>query len=246
MFESLIGSLRPLVLTAAWCIALIALSGSAQGQTAEHRPVGEVQKPAWKWTLDERLAKRYDLDEIKARAEAKSIEDAKVREMFKDLPGASDMGRNSRADSIDGKAHPELFLPGELFDALLGDAFPSDELSPLETRRHLDAPVAALGFGRDFWMRLRRVAAPYLDLQREDEQLALGEARQPPSAKRSDSHGTALCQARAEALAAAKTEFGDERFLRLLYEAVAPNLAISYVPDESPADHLRFVEGGCR
>jgi hypothetical protein len=237
--------LRAIVLASILGSALIV---PASSQATELRRSEEARKPAWKWTLGERLDKRYDPVEIKSRAAEKVSEDAKIREMFKDMPGALGAERDFRADTIEGKTHPELFLPGELFDALLGDAFPSGKLSLADTRRHLDAPAAALGLGRDFWTRLRRVAAPYLDLQREDERLALEGARREPSAKRSDSpsHRTAICRARTDALAAAKAEFGEESFLRFLYEAVAPNLAISYIPDESSSDGLRFIEEGCR
>jgi len=229
-------------------VALLAWPGSAKGQTVGHGRPGEVQKPAWQWTLDERLEKRYDSKEIRSRAMAKAAEDAKIREMFKDMPVGSGAGQDSKVDTIEGRTHPELFLPWELFDTLLGDAFPSGGLSPSESRRHLDAPAAALGFGRDFWMKLERVVAPYLALQREDERQALGPSRQGRQVKRSEhpTLGTSLCQARAEAMSAAKAEFGEERFLQFLYQAVAPNLALSYVPEERPANRLRFVEGGCR
>jgi hypothetical protein len=223
--------------------ALVVWSGAVRGQTAPLR-APKAGKPAWEWTLDERLAQRYDPNEIRSRAAAKAAEDAKIQEMFKDLPGGSGTERDSRTDTIEGRTHPELFLTWELFDALLGDAFPSGGLHPSESRRHLEAPAAALGFGRDFWVRLERVAAPYLELQHENEQLAHQEVQTKTSDRRDP--GTSLCRARERAISAAKAEFGEQRFLQFLYQAVAPNLALSYVPEERPAGRLRFVEGGCR
>lgn len=214
---------------------------------AERGPIG-VKKPAWKWTLDERLGKRLNPEEIKRRADARVAEEAEARKIFGNLPAVKDQDAgSSRTDLIDGKKTPELFLTSELFDALLRDAFPIEgESSPI-TRRQLEEKAAALGLGRDFWRRLREISAPYLRLQNEHRRLAMAQHKSAGS-QDSEMRGlsTSMCKARADAIAAAKAQFGEEPFLRLLYEGLAPNLAIGYVPEQELADQLRAMEEGCR
>ena len=94
--------------------------------------------------------------------------------------------------------------------------------------------------------RLEKAAARYLELERERRRLAMA-GRFPASGNEDldDGQGDLLCRARAEALTAAKAEFGEELFLRLLYQGVAPTARISYVPAEEDAERLLFVERGC-
>jgi hypothetical protein len=64
-----------------------------------------------------------------------------------------------------------------------------------------------------------------------------------------DGEAVRLCRLRARALSAAKAEFGEEAFLRLLYEAVAPEvtlLAVGSGPSPEDAARSRYIAGGCR
>jgi hypothetical protein len=212
----------------------------------------EAQKPAWKWTVEERLARRFDTAAIKARAaeEAAVRDKARSRFAFSDQDGdvfgkSQNSPESPLIESVDGDLHPELFLPSELFDDLLSLGFPPGGAYQRDTRSKIDDRTAALGFGSDFWPRLKRVTAAYLDYQQH---------RPPAKASpgvpefRIDPEGRRWCQLRAETLAAAKREFGEEPFLRLLYVAVTPGHARNYMIDDlgEHERYLRYLEGGCR
>lgn len=207
-------------------------------------------KPAWQWTAEERLAARFDPDEVTARAEKRDARNKAARES---LPPewASDWPEDSKSsgtlrDEIRGRDTPELFMPIELFNALMESGFLVDREYQSAYRARIEHRAAALGFGKDFWSRLERVAASYLISQRRHEQLAT--QQRPLSAKaKAELEGVKdrSCKVRAQALSAAKKEFGEEAFLRLLYEVVAIPISISYDVDPQTADNLRMREGGC-
>lgn len=197
-------------------LGLLLLGAAVPAQPAKR---WDDSKPAWKWTVEERLAKRFDPADLKARS------------------------------TLDGADTPELFLPSELFLALLMKGYPPDGRHQADARRSIDERAAALGFGADFWKRLGKVAAPYLELRRERDRLSLAPSRSAADEKRlaGSLAPEVLCRVRAEALAAAKAELGEEPFLRLLYSAVAPSLGIgSSIDDGKAAAQLLHVERGCR
>lgn len=143
------------------------------------------------------------------------------------------------------RGRPLLFLrrPWELFHSLLTSGFPPDGRHQKEFRQDIEERAAALGFGADLWRRLGKLASPLLELQREDARRA--KALKSPAG---DSHLTLpICRARAKALAAAKAEFGEEAFLRLLYEVIAPSLSKSSgeIEPKAAAANLLRIEGGC-
>jgi hypothetical protein len=221
-------------------------------ETAPKPPV----KPAWKWTLQERLARRFNPEEMKTRADEQKAEQKALR---KRMPGdESDPlwqipGDSASTMLVEGRKTPELFLAWELFDALLDRGFSLEgEKYNLLTRRPIEERAAALGFGRDLWPRLEKVASPYLRLQAEEAARQLSGSKPHAGAEAKNqfkmSAGSLhLCRARAQALSDAKAEFGEEAFLRLLYEAVAPEVQFTYLSiDPEYDDQLRFIEGGCR
>jgi hypothetical protein len=193
-------------------------------------------KPAWKWSLEERLAKRFDPVELEARA-------ASLRSLAQlSLPSeplAMDVVARDKTPYINGGETPELFTPMELFISLIERAYPADGQYQQEGRRKIEERAVALGFGTDLWPRLGRLTSPFLELRREDLRLGLAEQR-GERVKRPT--GETLCRARAEALAAAQVEFGEEPFRRLLYEAVAQGVSVPVLT----AVDLRYWEGGCR
>lgn len=202
-------------------------------------------KPAWQWTIEERLAKRFDPAEMKERAEA---ENRRIQELVKlgmlSAEAVSSLPLQADTDSISGRETPELFLPTELFDALLNCAFPPDGRNQEEGRAGIEERAAALGFGADLWRRLGRISSPFLEVRREHARSAISS-----KSERGDERLTIpLCQTRAAAMAAAKAEFGEEAFLRLLYEVVAPSLSkASRIEDrQSFEKNVKWVDGGCR
>ena len=239
---------RPFLFASA-ALLLLLIGSAAKAEVSKSR---DVAKPAWEWTVDERLAQRFAPGAMEARAAEHSTEERAFLNRFPEaaagFPETKETGFPRQVtDSIEGNKTPALFLPFELFDHLLSMGLPPD--ANLESQRIIEQRAVALGFGRDLWKRLEKAAAPYLELQRADERRARAKLS-PPRPTRAglemDSDAILYCRARARAFAAAESEFGSKRFLRLLYIGVTPGLAISYVVKDGLADHLRFIDGGCR
>lgn len=216
-------------------LAFLALC--AQAVPAQTAKAWDDTKPPWKWTLEERLAKRFDPDEIAARA---ALGEKRMQEEPPFPPGLPEWDEalmESAKTIINGRDTPELFTPMELFIHFVEGAYSFDGRDQRIRRQRVEEEAAALGFGADLWQRLRRVAAPYIKLFQEDHRIAIAEKLEtgptPPEV---------LCGARRDALDAALDEFGEEAFLRLLYEVVAPPLSTSMLMPEN----LRRWEGGCR
>ena len=200
-------------------------------------------KPAWQFTNDERFALRTNPALARQRlAESRQSPSAKVR--------AASADTHPWIDSFDGRTHPELFLPHEVFRHLIALAFASDA-QMREIVRHGMAPdVRKASLPLDFWERLEAITAFHVaDVRAESDLLASrskasGAAREriekALALKRTD-----LCRSRAGALAAARSAFGRERFDRFLYEAIAIHMFHS--SDRLPTTaELRQWEDGCR
>lgn len=236
----------------------LAVSGFQSGQPA--KPQGsETQvpeagskpaaKPAWKWTLEERLAARFDPEAVLSRqAEYQAYKDA-LRKRFPEYVKRTAAPAGLVEEMLDGSKNPELFLPGELFDILLQRAFaPGRESANVSGfRADYQRWAAALGLGADLWDRLEEASAPYLSFLQSESRQGLPSSADIPAKEARSQFRT--CQARIQALEEAKVEFGEEVFLRLLYEAVAPSVReASLYPSnhQRMVDELRFQEGGCR
>jgi hypothetical protein len=232
-------------------ILLLIPAFAAAAQSAEGSTKGSPLKPAWSWSVDERLAKRFDPESMKARAEEQA---ARLKDFEKHFPAlaqdqlAGELKNQQNVDTIRGETHPELFLTLELFDQLLEMGFPSHGIGQQESRRLIEERAVALGFGQDLWDRLERAAAPFLKLQRREELLARNGSlpSRPADGTKMSSKALHWCRERARAIAAAKAEFGEEPFLRLLYAGVAPGFSVTHVVNPGDADRLRYVEGGCQ
>jgi hypothetical protein len=212
-----------------------------EARTAEPSP----GKAAWRWTLEERIARRFDPEAMKARVAEERAEQRARQKLFpktKNGPfsaGVEDNG--SVMDTLNGGKHPELFFPDELFAHLLNDAFRPDDEYQSGSRLPVEERAAALGFGRDLWPRLEKTAAPLLKLEAERARRRAGPGDKDEVIR--------LCRVRAQALAAAKSEFGEEAFLRLLYEAVAPGMTREIIDRGlvvEDVDRMRYIAGGCK
>lgn len=231
----------PAVLGMALALVTCLAEGSTTAQTQNGSEAGRNKRPAWQWTLDERLAARFEPEGMKARAAEAVAGRQKAAAQFGetvDAPGDQ--------HSIDGRREPELFLPTELFRSFVNSAFPEDGEGQAYARRRFEPGAAALGFGSDFWIRLEKAAAPYLrvrDARYRRAMAALARSEEPENPADDD---LAHCRTLAQSLAAAKAEFGAEALLRLLYQDVAPTLNITYNVDDETLGRLRSLEGGCK
>jgi hypothetical protein len=236
----------------ALALIVLCLAGATAARAQEGKAIRGFQKPAWKWTPEERLAKRFDPEAMRARAEARATKQRAMAEKFPsmaaDFPKGWFEGKGpSNQQTIEGDKTPELFMPSELFTFLIDDGFPPDGRDQSELRLGIEERAAAIGFGRDLWNRIEKAATPYLKLQREHFRRAMANpsrASEVESDELSDAQ-IRLCRVRTKALAQVKAELGEEAFLRLLYEAVAPAKHVTYVLSESSPEHVRFQEGGC-
>jgi hypothetical protein len=213
---------------AATSVAALADSDIQGREPASQASGKPLDRPAWIWTTEERLAMRFDPVEAETRRSAYAAT----------LPPRITQAsrRPLRADemviTIDGRRNPELFLPHELFDGLMTGFSPDPAIRDMQ-RGYYGPGIVSSGFHEDlFWSQLSSVAAQYLDYK-------YGNSK----SSRDASEGCRLADA---ALRAAREVFGSDQFDRLLYEVVAPLTWMSTVGSASDADELRRVAGGCR
>jgi hypothetical protein len=245
------GWLGPLSLS---CLVMLFSYRSIEAQKTGDQNLPSAQVPAWKLTLAQRFSRRFDPQAMAERREAELAERRAAERWFPGPQGVFAMpeadGKSKRfSEGVNGNRTPELFLPSELFGILLFNAFPPAGVDRAETWGPIERRAAALGFGSDLSTRLTKVTAALrewqLDLASKPRSLAYD-----PDAPEDVFNSEALtrCRLAAEALAAAKAEFGEEAFLRLLYLAVAPDHSVTYSIRslEEHSRRLRFMEGGCR
>jgi hypothetical protein len=163
--------------------------------------VAEQPKPSWRFSLEERVALRTN----------PALAQERVRRMRHDANRevATDTTQEW-VDHFDGRTHPELFMPHEVFDKLIKMAF----LGSTEIRQvihgGLTPEIRQHGLPPDFWARLEAISSVHVAdyrsvLERHDDR---GIGMEGVLAHRHE----ALCRSRVEALAAAREAFGAERF----------------------------------
>lgn len=247
---SVVGSLKgvrwsafPSALFSVCLAGAIFVAPTVAAQPGAAEPGDGHAKPAWEWTVEERLAERFEPVEMRRRVEA-------------NVPPELLPYQTPDSDSLVGRDHPELFLPTEVFRVFTERAFDPDR-QRREGARSVYARVygGALELDDAFWRDLSILASELLVAETEARQRweELVAAR-VESRSRAELEGArarysaawaATCGPRAEALARARDFFGREAFDRLLYEAVAPSLGQGgeYGPDARAA--LLRRERGC-
>lgn len=214
-----------------WVVGLIAAVASLL--------TASTKKEAWQWTLEERIANRTSPSLARERiARGRRVQ-------TQSSPNAATI-----VDRFDGKTHPELFLPHEVFDTLVTMAFASDPRSSQGAREGLTPAVKRYGLPPDFWDRLRSITTIYVADMKALQDIGDG-MRQPnnPGRRRGESAMAIkqedLCRSSAEAFETAREQFGREKLDRFLYEVIAVHMF--HAADRiSNAESLRRVAGGCR
>ncbi|HEV7769012.1 MAG TPA: hypothetical protein VGQ76_28725 [Thermoanaerobaculia bacterium] len=205
--------------------------------------IAQSPKKPWTLTVEERIALRTNPGLAQERVRSgRQIETS----------GVPTMGTEARplVDSFDGKTHPELFLPHEIFQNFVKLAFMTNSAREPVLHRSLMSEVRRLELPADFFERLRSVSTLYISQTWTEREIgqrlqglrgaALSNAEKALAVTQAD-----LCRSRADALSAARTEFGRERFDRFLYEVMAVNMFS--VADRLPdSELLRYAAGGCR
>jgi hypothetical protein len=221
-------------------VLCLSLALAAQADEKLQKPVPTGRKPAgsvsvgtsrpWLYSDDERITRRFPAPAADPHTRALS-----------NVAGYS--------EAVDGRQHPELFLPYELFDALLG-GLDVEQKSGHHVRALVDGKLTRFGYDPTaFWSTIRRVSAPYLTAKQESRGKHRG------SMMITAANGSKIlvpisqeaCSARAIALVAARRELGGQDFDRFLYSAVAPDLNVASNGSSSGRpEQLRFMAKGCK
>ena len=227
-----------------WLVSLI--SPIAISQTTELKePAAAATKPAWEWTLDERIAKRLDPAEIRERALAKE-------KHLVEHGGFKPEEIIPVRFTIEGRRDPELFMPFELFGTIFRCVVEEPDRRDGARLCYLDE-IAQSGWDDEFFRQtLQDATVEYKKVQ--DERLALtrrAESLSTAERRNLNIKAEALqpleCGLRASALQTIRRTFGAEKFDRFLYEKVAPNISISSnFPFGNEEWRLRYIEGGCK
>jgi hypothetical protein len=222
------------------CFAIVGATTALSAGAPDRAAFGS--KLPWQWSDEERIAARLDPVYIRDHTRRSAV----------------GVGGLSSQDSelqvvIDGRQNPELLLPYELFNWLMG-AFDADPALREQIRASLHDRLQ--GFGPKnpdtFWAELESVSSPHLALVHHlgslGGRLKKADRRGREALTRQiDELQVPMCRSRADALAAARLHFGGEAFEQLLYSVVAPQLTVGIrVPTPDEARELAFIQGGCR
>ena len=214
-------------------VAIILLSGTL---IAEAQP---RQRAAWEWTLEERLAARFDEKGVEER-----------RRAFKICQENPDFCRNDFV--VDGYRNPELLMPSEIM-AHLHRAYDDSDHTRKRTREKWLARAASLQLDDRFFEQLEKVVQIYVDAEIElihlfDRRQSARPEEQMEFTREIFRVADSRCFLRTQALAAARQAFGRDSFDRFLYTAMAPDVIVMS-PSASRAsatNALLRIERGCQ
>lgn len=197
-------------------------------------PVASAQKKAWDIPDEERIARRVDLQSIRARAPKEKAGEYAL------------LGRSV----IDGKRNPELFLPWELYRDAILTYFAMPEDWRARHRALADDELRVITDPIVFWETFEKASEPYILLLRREQMLVDRLNAAPPSERRAmiqqiESEAAPQCAARASGLAAVEKAIGRETLYQFFYEIVAVTHTSTSTGAEQP-EQLRFVSRGCR
>jgi hypothetical protein len=237
-------------LATASLVLLLSLNATAQ-TTPPEKPATAPRKPAWEWTLDERIAKRLDPVSIRERTQARERDRVEKDGFTAEVLASVGLLATPVRFIVEGRRDPELLMPSELFGSIIEGVEEPDNRHG--TRRIYRDEIRESGWEEDFfWQTLQEATAEYWTMT--DERIAMERrARTLPLAERralnikAEALSVSGCRLRAEALQRVRQKLGAEKFDRFLYEKVAPNVGISSdFPFGNEEWRLRYIEGGCR
>jgi hypothetical protein len=216
-------------------ITILALSPVATATRAEQAPGTSPPEP-WRLTNRKRLELRFDPSEISRRRSAAA--------------GTAPV-QSPEHLIIDGRKNPELFLPWELFNSLVGLCYTGDEETRTDFRVAIRRNLRSLELPEGFWEDLETVASEFITSRQAQSSLAESLAAATPS-EAQEIHlkikelQALDCARRFRSLNLAQDHFGESFFLRFLYEGVAPEVALGTSTTTDRRDQLLFVQEGCQ
>jgi hypothetical protein len=196
-------------------------------------------KPAWEWSDEERLGLRFDELCVAARRAVASRDDR---------PEGACRASGAINDFVFGTDTPELFLPWQLYDTLLGTYLAEPKFAEIRRELFADrARAAGVDLPPDFWRRVEMASGDYLSSLRAQNEVRSKVNIASPAEQRAliteiESSQRSNCVNRASALARVRAEFPANTFDKLLYIAVAPGLCSS---GNSDRNIFRWVGRGC-
>ncbi|HYC89930.1 MAG TPA: hypothetical protein VEO54_12015 [Thermoanaerobaculia bacterium] len=203
-------------------------------------PPTSVKEP-WEWTVEERLAARFNSSARKDRVAraAQGERNVRIATAAHDEP--------SRFDSLHGRVHPELLLPTEVFGSFVRAAFTLDDAAAEEFRKDAAGKARQFGMPPSLLRDVATVSAEYAGVEARIKQTrdrlltSSGKDLQEGLAtlRRLESEA---CKARFLALSELRSRYPG--FDRYLYGAIAPNVFFE-VYEVQHADELRRNERGC-
>jgi hypothetical protein len=200
---------------------------------------GWPEKPAWEWTLEERIRHRVDPDCRRARREV-AAEERKDRGYVRTS--------GDPADFVYGSDTPELFLPSELYATLISNVVTSEGRFSEAMRSYYERRASSLDLPGAFWKLVEEAAGDYLSSVRAERRLAAGlngagtNERLAILAEIADIQKP-QCAERIDALERTRRAFPPGSFDRFLYVAVAPGIGSS--AQLVTTGSLRWREEGC-
>jgi hypothetical protein len=203
-----------------------------------------ASKPAWQWTLDERLAARFA-----ETARNQRVDDYLGQQEANRSQRSTAVNANRPTDVIRGSAHPELLLPFEIFTNFTRAAFEEDDETARIVQQDAAKRAVPLGLPADFLLSWKSISGHFISSQQKELQLRRelnsGKVASPQVLQaRINEVSLAECRSRADAMRDLRAKFGTA-FDQFLYEVAAPNVFRNFYEPVS-AQKLRDVEGGCR
>lgn len=224
---------------------ILALTLTAESSTERE---AAAHKQAWEWSLEERIAVRTDPAARRARVAA--YEDRREKGTTRTMT-ADAAWQQRMVDRLEGRDHPELFLPVEVLGnfVLIAYGFGADEFA-VGVREQAMSAAAKAGLPSDFLQVFERETADLVPLYAEEmrlrDRLANGGTQAAPGAwERIIELGAQQCPLRAAALGRLRAMYG-KSLDRFLYEYVASRMSRGYFGEPPTADELRRTAEGCR
>ncbi|HSE63452.1 MAG TPA: hypothetical protein VLG15_07540 [Thermoanaerobaculia bacterium] len=220
---------------------ILSLTTVAAAQTRDlpRECSGWPEKPAWEWTLDERIRHRLDADCRQARREL-AAQDRKERGYLRTS--------GDPADFVYGTDTPELFLPSELYATLISNVNAGESRFSEAMRSYYERRASSLDLPGAFWKLVEEAAGDYLSGLQEERRLAAvlngagTNERLAILAEIADIQKP-QCAQRIDALERTRRAFPPGSFDRFLYVAVAPGIGSS--AQLVTTGSLRWREEGC-
>lgn len=238
-----------MIISARSCLAIVLVLVDFYAVTSlAQEPESRKLREPWEWTEEERLEQRYDPESIWARNQAIMTE---MKEEGADEHSLMAMTETPLV-RIHGTHNPALFLPWELFQTLVRNAFSLEPETRESWRLIYRQQSQQVSLDDDFWRALESSARDYLEIVVKEQgfvrtlnQTSIEERPALVSKHLAQRNEQEQCKKMAEAFAVTRRELGEERLLKVLYEAVAPSTFMSHPIARGP-EALLYIQGGCQ